>query len=104
MVENKSITLKSLIAPTKYNIIDEIEKHKSSKIALKFISQNGDRKEISYEEFIARGNKLANALKKLGLKKGDRVFIMVPRMIETYIIYFACWKAGLVIIPGSELL
>jgi acetyl-CoA synthetase len=104
MVENKSITLESLIAPTKYNIIDEIEKHKSSKIALKFISRNGDRKEISYEEFIARGNKLANALKKLGLKKGDRVFIMVPRMIETYIIYFACWKAGLVIIPGSELL
>jgi len=104
MVENKSITLESLIAPTEYNIIDEIEKHNSSKIALKFISQNGERKQISYEELIARGNKLSNALKKLGLKKGDRVFIMVPRMIETYIIYFACWKAGLVIIPGSELL
>src|SRR5690606_27652951 len=30
--------------------------------------------------------------------------VMVPRMIQSYIIYFACWKAGLVIIPASELL
>lgn len=104
MIKKHTVSLEDLMAPNKYNIVDDIERHYSDKIALRFLSQNGEREEITYKEFIARGNKLANALKKIGLKKGDRVFVMVPRMIESYIIYFACWKNGLVIIPGSELL
>ncbi|NCU17132.1 acyl-CoA synthetase [Pallidibacillus pasinlerensis] len=104
MIKKHTVSLEDLMAPNKYNIVDDIERHYSDKIALRFLSQNGEREEITYKEFIARGNKLANALKKIGLKKGDRVFVMVPRMIESYIIYYACWKNGLVIIPASELL
>lgn len=104
MLNNNLNNLKELIAPNEYNIIDEIEKYDSDRKALKFTSKDGECEEISYHDLILRGNKLANALMNMGLEKGDRVLVMVPRMIQSYIIYFACWKAGLVIIPASELL
>lgn len=102
--KNQTISLEELMAPSQYNIVDDIERHNSDKVALRFLSQNGEREEITYQSLIAKGNKLANALRKMGLKKGDAIFVMVPRLIESYIIYFACWKNGLIIIPGAELL
>src|SRR5690606_969419 len=49
-------------------------------------------------------NKIANALKKIGLTKGDRVIITLPRIPEAYMIYLGALKLGLVISPGSEML
>ncbi len=43
-------------------------------------------------------------MKNAGLKKGDAVLIILPRSIEAYIGYVAALKAGLVVIPSSEML
>ena len=94
----------TLLAPVHYNLTEEIEKHASSKTALKWVDEQGNEKSISYDELIRQGNQLANGLTKLGLTKGDRILVIVPRLIESYIIYFACLKAGLVIVPSSEML
>ncbi|MFX3623710.1 MAG: acyl-CoA synthetase MbcS [Ectobacillus sp.] len=96
--------LQDLIAPEKYNLSQEIEKYASNKIALKWLSEAGISKEITYNELIQKANRLANALAKLGLTKGDRILVIVPRLIETYIIYLAAMKSGLVVIPASEML
>jgi acetyl-CoA synthetase len=98
------MNVNELIAPERYNLTEEIEKHASDKLALRWENDRGEQKEITYNQLIGQGNQLANALTKLGLAKGDRVLVMVPRLIESYMIYFACLKAGLVIIPSSELL
>ena len=53
----------------------------------------------SYRELNDRVNALAFGLTRLGLKTGDRVVLWMkncPQFIETM---FACWKAGLVIVP-----
>ncbi|MBM7602968.1 acetyl-CoA synthetase [Metabacillus crassostreae] len=94
----------NLIAPKNYNITHEIEKHASDKLALIHQNEAGDIHTLSYNELIKQSNKLANGLYKLGLQKGDRVLIVTTRLIESYMIYMACLKAGLVIIPSSELL
>ncbi|WP_409292990.1 acyl-CoA synthetase [Peribacillus sp. SCS-37] len=94
----------SLTAPESYNIADEIERHKSDKHALIWLNEAGERKTISYSELISKANQLANALYQLGLQRGDRVIVMTPRLIEAYIIYLGCLKAGIVISPASELL
>ncbi|MDQ0246043.1 acetyl-CoA synthetase [Bacillus fengqiuensis] len=96
--------INELLAPERYNLTEEIEKHASPKMALKWENEQGDKKTISYDELIRRGNQLANGLMKTGLTKGDRVLVIVPRLIESYVIYFACLKAGLVIVPSSEML
>lgn len=49
-------------------------------------------------------NQYAQAFMKLGLEKGDRVLIILPRIPEAYITYLACLRAGLVAIPCSEML
>lgn len=97
MVEN-------LIAPEYYNFTEEIEKHDKEKAALKFLSPDGEVTVVTYGELIARANRLADGFTSLGLRKGERVLIMVPRSIEAYVAYIAALKAGLVIIPASEML
>jgi acetyl-CoA synthetase len=98
------VELKSLIAPAHFNLASEISKHASDKIALRWENELGETKTISYAQLITNANKLANGLTKLGLEKGDRVVVMTTRLIESYVIYLACLKAGLVISPTSELL
>ncbi|MFB6467044.1 acyl-CoA synthetase [Cytobacillus sp. Hz8] len=96
--------LKTLIAPEVYNIADEIDQYFSEKPALILDQKSGEPTTITYSGLIKRANQLANGLTSLGLTKGDRVVVMTTRLVESYIIYLACLKAGLVISPSSELL
>ncbi|ANS74267.1 acyl--CoA ligase [Paenibacillus yonginensis] len=98
------MNIQEWIAPEIYNISSEVEKHPPAKTALKWLSESGEYKEIMYGELVSRMNRLAGGLKQLGLTKGDRVLVMVPRTITAYLIYLACLKLGLAIIPSSELL
>ncbi|WP_075983521.1 acyl-CoA synthetase [Bacillus massilinigeriensis] len=92
-----------LIAPEHYNIANEIDQHFTEKTALIFEDELGEVKTITYSSLIKKANQLANGLTGLGLKKGDRVVVMTTRLIESYYIYLACLKAGLVISPTSEM-
>lgn len=47
---------------------------------------------------------MGHVLLNHGLKKGDKVLIMMPRAIMTYELYLAALKLGIAIIPSSEML
>jgi len=54
---------------------------------------------ITYKELNRRVNKLANGLKELGIREGDRIALWLyncPQFIEAM---YACWKAGFIIVP-----
>jgi len=53
-------------------------------------------KTLTYEELFKEVNKFANALKKLGVKKGDRVGIYLPMIPEVIISMLACARIGAV--------
>lgn len=55
----------------------------------------------TYSELNARTNKLANGLLNMGLRKGDRVAVMLYNCAEFVEIYCAFAKAGLVVTPVS---
>lgn len=95
-----------LIAPERYNLVTEFEKYTvdEEKLALIWESENGEQKQSTYKSLLQQANKIANLFTKKGLQKGDVVLIMVPRLIEAYEIYIAALKAGLVVIPSSEML
>ncbi|MHB7941601.1 acyl-CoA synthetase MbcS [Staphylococcus capitis] len=95
-----------LLAPEKYNIISEIEKYASdsSKKAIIYKDNEHDNISVSYEELLQNANKVGNVFLKHGLKKGDKVLIMMPRAIATYELYIAALKLGIAIIPSSEML
>ncbi|BBD88992.1 acyl-CoA synthetase MbcS [Staphylococcus caprae] len=95
-----------LLAPEKYNIISEIEKYASntSKKAIIYKDNEHDNISVSYEELMHNANKVGNVFLNHGLKKGDKVLIIMPRAIATYELYIAALKLGIAIIPSSEML
>lgn len=95
-----------LIAPEQYNLVSEFEKYANgtNMKALIYISATGKRQEITYEKLMELSNKAANVFTENGLNKGDVVLVMVPRLIEAYVTYIGALKAGLVVIPSSEML
>lgn len=94
-----------LIAPPIYNIVEEIERYANvSYDALIVHHEDGQIERISYKALIERANKVAQVLQEDGLQKGDVALIMVPRSVEAYVVYIAALKAGLAIIPSSEML
>ncbi len=95
-----------LIAPDNYNIVMEIEKHAENKdkIALKYKDSDNNSREITYDQLIRNVNKMGNVFLKEGLKKGDKLLVMVPRIVEAYEVYLAALKTGIIIIPSSEML
>ncbi|MBS7345842.1 MAG: acyl--CoA ligase [Caryophanon sp.] len=94
-----------LLAPTIYNIVEEIERYANvSHDALIVHNEDDTIERISYKVLIERANRVANVFQKDGLQKGDVALIMVPRSVEAYVVYIAALKAGLAIIPSSEML
>ncbi|MFC0137883.1 acyl--CoA ligase [Staphylococcus petrasii] len=96
----------NLLAPETYNIVSEIEKHASDATKKALIYKNGIDEPITvtYSELINNANKVGHVFLKHGLKKGDKVLIMMPRSIITYELYIAALKLGIAIIPSSEML
>ncbi|TAA69646.1 acyl-CoA synthetase MbcS [Planococcus salinarum] len=96
----------ALLAPKNYNLVDEIEKFANGegKKAIVWEDDGGDSKTVTYDELMGLANKAANSFEKAGLQKGDVVLVMVPRLIEAYVSYIGALKAGLTVIPSSEML
>lgn len=94
-----------LLAPPVYNLTAEFEKYcGQNRIAIKWENEQGDRKQITYDELMKMANKIANVFKGEGLQQGDTILIIIPRLIEAYAVYTAALKAGITVIPCSEML
>ena len=95
-----------LIAPEKYNLVTEMERFAkdNDRLAIRWESEQGEKKAITYSDLLLNANKMANIFYENGIKKGDTVLIVIPRLIEAYQVYIGALKAGLVVIPSSEML
>ncbi|MFJ5670156.1 acyl-CoA synthetase MbcS [Bacillus safensis] len=95
-----------LIAPEQYNLVSEIEafSHDKEKMALHWQDGNGREAHVTYAALVEEANKIGHVLLNEGFKKGDKIIVMVPRMLEAYSIYLAILKTGMVVIPCSEML
>ncbi|WP_349727822.1 acyl-CoA synthetase MbcS [Peribacillus frigoritolerans] len=95
-----------LLAPEHYNLVSEMERFAKDpeKVAVLWENENGDKKQLTYENLLKSANKIGNAFKKKGLGKGDTVLIIIPRLVEAYQVYLAALKIGMIVIPCSEML
>jgi acetyl-CoA synthetase len=83
----------------KFNIIhNALDRHakgtNKNKTAFLWESESGNVRRISYHELYIEVNKFANALKSLGIGKGDTVSIYLPMIPELPIAMLACAKIG----------
>jgi acetyl-CoA synthetase len=78
-----------------HNALDRhVKTWRKNKLALIWEGEPGDRQTFSYWRLWRETNKLANVLKSLGVKKGDRVTIYMGRIPELMIAMVACAKIG----------
>ena len=77
------------------------------RICLEHFDPDGRHQTLTYAELSARSNQLANALRAKGIKRGDRIAILLPQGFETVICHVAAYKIGAIALPlallfGSE--
>ena len=78
-----------------YNALDrQVSGPRKNKVAYYWEGEGGDKRKITYNELYEEVNKFASALKKLGVKKGDRVTIYLPMIPELPISMLATVRLG----------
>ena len=94
--KNKIFNQSKFFPDAKLNYAENILKKKSDDIAINFLSEKGFEEHISWNELYEKVCKFSNFLKKINLKKGDRVAAYVPNKIETIISFLGCAKNGII--------
>jgi len=78
-----------------YNCLDRnIEKGHGNKTALIFEADGGEVTKITYSQLLAKTCQIANGLKSIGIKKGDRVMIYISMSIDGVAAMQACARIG----------
>lgn len=80
-----------------YNCVDvHVEAGNGDRVAFYWEGEPGDKRTVTYRDMQREVGKFANALKKLGIKKGDRVSIYMPLVPELPVAMLACARIGAV--------
>ncbi len=89
--------------PDRFNIAvavcDDWAKREPERVALLHHRARGDALRMNYGELAQRSNALANALRAQGIRRGDRVALLLPQSFETVIAHLAIYKLGAVAVP-----
>jgi acetyl-CoA synthetase len=93
--------------PAQFNIgvevCDRWAERDPGKLALVAVSQDGRSRDVSYGWLRETSNRLANALTAHGIKRGDRVAILLPQAPEVAAIHIAIYKIGAIALPLATL-
>jgi acetyl-CoA synthetase len=83
---------------------DEIAAEHPDRIALRVVGDDGSDEAMSYGRMAARSSQVATWLRGLGVRRGDRVLLMLGNIVPLWEVMLAAMKLGAVIIPASTLL
>jgi acyl-coenzyme A synthetase/AMP-(fatty) acid ligase len=76
----------------------------AQKLAMLWVNEQGDEQRLSFRHFTVRSNQVGNALRTMGIRKGDRILIMSPRLPEWWEAVLGIMKIGAISMPGTTLL
>jgi len=87
-----------------FDVVDKWAEDRT-KLALISIDRSGKRDRYhTFRDLSVESNRYANALRRIGVKKGDRVLIVLQSIPEWYIALIGMFKLGVVPMPGTVLL
>ena len=97
------------LVPTNFNI-GQVCCHRwadnpadARRIALFYEDETGQREVWTYERLAATANQLANGLTRMGVKRGDRIALVLGQRPETVVAHIAIYSVGAVVLPLSSL-
>jgi len=92
--------------PERYNIaIDACDRHRAraGEVALYFENAAGEESRYTFGQLKELSDRFANALRALGVERGDRVGIVLPQRVEAAIAHLAVYKLGAIALPLAVL-
>lgn len=81
----------------------QVLRGRGSRVCLDWESSRGQQRQLTYAELDRDTSRLADALSRLGVSRGDRVLLRLPNLPEFYVTALAVAKLGGVFIPTSTL-
>ncbi|MGN8342697.1 AMP-binding protein [Pseudomonas sp. SMV71] len=72
--------------------------------ALWIVEEDGSEQRYSFQQLATRSNKVANHLRALGVRRGERILLMLGNDIALWETMLAAFKLGAVVIPATALL
>src|SRR5664279_133950 len=74
------------------------------KTALWIVDEDGSELKLSYDQVSRRSNQVANFLRRKGVRRGDRIIVMLPNVVAMWEVMLSAMKLGAVVIPAATLL
>lgn len=87
-----------------YDVVDAIAESDPDKEALVWCDTEGNERRFTFGEISRLSSKCANALGAGGIKKGDKVMLMLKRHYEYWYVIIALHKLGAIAIPATHML
>ncbi|MEP6064936.1 MAG: AMP-binding protein [Paracoccaceae bacterium] len=87
-----------------FDVLDERARVADKDAVIAIDGVTGDRRVVRFSEISSRSSQFAKALMDLGLKRGDAACVVIGRIPEWYSVLFGCMKAGVISMPGTNLL
>ncbi|MDR2506032.1 MAG: AMP-binding protein [Oscillospiraceae bacterium] len=87
-----------------YDVVDRLAREKPNATALVYCDDNGREQTFTFRDISLLSNKAANAFASLGIKKGDRVMLILKRHWEFWGALMGLHKIGAVGVPATHLL
>lgn len=90
--------------PEQYNLgVDVCDRHPPDATAILVTDGRKILRRFTFGRLAELSNRLANALRALGVSEGDRIAIVLPQRFETAIAHIATYKLGAIAVPLSTL-
>ena len=87
-----------------FDVIDEISYKEPEKLAMIYVDKNKIEKRITFTDVRRASSQCANYFKSLGIKKGDRVMLILKRHYQFWYAMMGLHKLGAIAIPATYLL
>ena len=85
-----------------YDVVDELARTKPDKLAMLHLDVNKVERRFTFADMSRESTKTANYFASLGIKKGDRVMLVLKRHYQFWYSILALHKLGAIIIPATN--
>ena len=84
-----------------FDIVDELAMRSPEKLALLYVNEAGEERRFTFSDMKKNSNRVANYFKALGIKKGDRIMLVLKRHYQFWFAMLALNKLGAIAIPAT---
>ena len=85
-----------------FDVVDKLGREKPNKLAMLHVAEDGTERRFTFEDIKKESARAANYFKSLGIKRGDRVMLVLKRHYQYWFAVLGLHKLGAVAIPATN--